>query len=302
MQAATRAVWSWLLALSLAVGLAETGLADAPSRVVSIGGAVTEVVYALGAQQRLVGVDSTSVHPPAAEQVPDVGYMRRLSAEPILSLEPEVVLASAEAGPPSALAQLRTAGVDVVEIPHTPTSQGVVDKVRAVAGALDVPRRGASLADRLQGEFERLRAEMSDVHNRPRVLLLLTVGRGTPMAAGTDTAADGIIELAHGRNAIQQFSGYKPLSREAVVAAAPDVLLTTQRTVDRFGGRQALLARPELASTEAGRAGRLVVMDGLLLLGFGPRTPQAAAQLAEQLHGTLEMPDLSEASVHDSGG
>jgi iron complex transport system substrate-binding protein len=91
------------------------------------------------------------------------------------------------------------------------------------------------------------------------------------------------------------------LSREAVVAAAPDVFLTTERTIERFGGRQALLERPELASTQAGREGRLIVMDGLLLLGFGPRTPQAAAQLAARLHGSLEAPDLSEVSVDDGG-
>lgn len=302
MSACARAGSILLAAGCLLIGLSQPSKADPGSRVLSVGGSITEIVYALGVEDRLVGVDSTSLHPPAAQELPDVGYMRRLSAEPILSLEPDVILASADAGPQSALDQLRSAGVKVVQIPDTPTPLGVAEKVRQVARTLQVADRGAALADQLDRQFDRLQARLADLDARPRVLLLLAVGRGTPMAAGTDTAAHGIIELAHGNNAIDAFSDYKPLSREAVVAAAPDVLLTTERTVERFGGRAELLARPELATTAAGRAGRLVVMDGLLLLGFGPRTPQAAAQLAEQLHGSLDLPDLSEASVDDRDG
>jgi iron complex transport system substrate-binding protein len=301
MLAFMRALGTWLAPVCLIVGLGQPALAGDDARVVSVGGSVTEIVYALGAGDRLVGVDSTSLYPPAAQEVPDVGYMRRLSAEPILSLEPDIVLAAADAGPPEALAQLRAAGVEVVEVPDSPSPAGVTEKVRAVAAALGLAGRGDTLAKRLARQFDRLQARLADVDTRPRVLLLLAVGRGTPMAAGKDTAAQGMIELAHGRNAIEAFSNYKPLSREAVVAAAPDVFLTTERTIARFGGRQALLERPELASTQAGREGRLIVMDGLLLLGFGPRTPQAAAQLAAQLHSSLETPDLSEASVHDGG-
>jgi iron complex transport system substrate-binding protein len=305
MLASIRALGTWLVPVCLIVGLGQPALASDDARIVSVGGSVTELVYALGAGDRLVGVDSTSRYPPAAQEVPDVGYMRRLSAEPILSLEPDIVLAAADAGPPEALAQLRAAGVKVVEVPDTPSPAGVTEKVRAVAGALGLTGPGDALATRLARQFDRLDARLGQVDTRPRVLLLLAVGRGTPMAAGKDTAAQGVIELAHGRNAIEAFSNYKPLSREAVVAAAPDVFLTTERTIERFGGRQALLERPELASTQAGREGRLIVMDGLLLLGFGPRTPQAAAQLAARLHGSLDAPDLSpdlsEASVHDGG-
>mgnify|MGYP006273865759 CR=1 FL=1 len=301
MMAFMRKLGSWLAPVCLIVGLGQPVLASESARVVSVGGSVTEIVYALGAGDRLVGVDSTSLHPAAAQGLPDIGYMRRLSAEPILSLEPDVVLAVADAGPPEALAQLRAAGVEVIEVPDTPSRAGIAEKVRAVADALGLPGKGDALAQRLARQFDRLQARLADVDGRPRVLLLLAVGRGTPMGAGKDTAAQGVIDLAHGRNAIEAFSNYKPLSREAVVAAAPDVFLTTERTIQRFGGRQALLSRPELASTRAGREGRLIVMDGLLLLGFGPRTPQAAAQLAARLHGNLEAPDLSEASVYDGG-
>ena len=118
---------------------------QAVSRIVSIGGSVTEFVYALEAQDHLVAVDATSRHPPEATAKPSVGYMRALSAEPILSLDPTLVLAVADAGPPSTLEQLRAAGVRLVTIPDDPSPHGIVGKARAVAAALEVPERGEAL-------------------------------------------------------------------------------------------------------------------------------------------------------------
>lgn len=258
-----------------------------PRRIVSIGGAVTEIVYALGAGEHLVAVDSTSSYPAAARQLPDVGYMRALAAEPILALAPDLVLAAADAGPPVVLRQLKAAGVGVVTIAEDPSPAGVVAKIHAVAAALGRPQAGQRLAARVAAAFAAVRSKVSAVlasHDRPRVLFLLSAGSGSPLAAGTGTSAERIIRLAGGDNAIRGYRGYKPLAPEALVAAAPDVLLVAERTLDILGGARSLLARPAIAATPAGRNRRLVAMDGLLLLGFGPRTPAAIATLATQLH------------------
>lgn len=259
------------------------------SRVISIGGDITEIVYALQAEDRLVAVDSTSRYPDAAQELPDVGYMRRLSAEAILSLRPSLVLATEDAGPPSALDQLQAAGVEVSVIADEPSPAGVAAKIERVAGLLDLPERGAVLADDVSGRFDALERSLANVASEPRVMLLLSAGRGAPMTAGADTAADAIIRLSHGVNAARGFTGYKPLSPEAMIEAAPDVFLVTDRTLDLIGGEAALLKRPEVASTPAARHSRVVVMDGLLLLGFGPRTPKAVAQLAKALHPQVEL-------------
>ena len=273
-----------LLAAAFGPAAAEEG------GVVSIGGAITEIAYALGAGDRLVARDSTSVWPEAALALPDVGYLRRLSAEPILAMRPGLILLEADAGPPAALDQLRAAGANVATIPDAPTPAGVVDKVAAVAAALGLEAEGRALAARLEREFAEVRARAAAVEDPPRVLFLLSVGQGAPMAAGRDTSADSIIALAGAANAVAGFEGYKPLSMEAAAGAAPDVLLVTERTLDRLGGRGALLARPEVAATRAGREGRLVVMDGLLLLGFGPRAPEAARLLADEIHSAAGAP------------
>jgi iron complex transport system substrate-binding protein len=288
-----------LASLALAAGPAlaaePAGHADTGGgRVVSIGGAITEIVYALDAQDRLVAVDSTSDYPPEAADLPNVGYMRQLAVEPILALEPTLVLAVEDAGPPAVLDQLRAAGAHLVIVPDDPSPAGVLEKVTIVARALGLGAEGKEMAARLEESFARLRGRLASVDRKPKVLFLLSIGNGAPLAAGRDTAAAGIIALAGGRNAIDAFAGFKPLSPEAAVTAAPDVLLVPRRSLHLLGGRDGLLARPELAGTPAGRQGHIVAMDGLLLLGFGPRTPAAIRELAGALH-----PELSPSLLSD---
>ncbi len=263
---------------ALASALVATGAAAA-ERVVSVGGAITEIVYAIGAQESLVGVDSTSTFPPEAAALPDVGYLRQLSAEPILSLRPTLVLAAADAGPPAAIEQLRGAGVRVVPVPGDHTPEGVIEKVAIVAAALHREQAGAALRERLEHGFDRIARLTAGARDRPRVLFLLSVGGGL-LAAGVDTSADAMISLAGGTNAVGGFSGYKPLSAEVAVAAAPDVILTTDRILAALGGADELLRHPALAATPAARSGTVLGMDDLFLLGFGPRTPEAVERLA----------------------
>ena len=254
-------------------------------RIVSVGGAVTEIVYALGMAHRVIAVDSTSRFPEKARSKPDVGYMRRLAAEPILAIGPTLLLAVADAGPPAVLDQLREAGLRVALIPDDPSPQGVLEKIRRVAAVLHRQEAGRALVGGLRAEFAALRRAVAAVPSRPRVLFLLSIGQGgAPLASGRNTAAAGIIELAGGTNAVDAFAGYRPLSSEAAVAAEPDVILVTNRSLALLGGLEGLLKMPEIALTPAGETRRVVAMDGLLLLGFGPRTARAVEGLARRLH------------------
>lgn len=283
-----------LVCLLLVVGsLPAEALTSEPRRVVSIGGAITEIVFALGAGpedpgprgagHEVVAVDSTSRWPAAVESLPDIGYLRRLSAEPIIAMAPDLVLASADSGPEAVLDQLRAAGLNLIIIPDDPSIEGIYAKVEAVARALDREPAGATLIAEIEDGFRAARRAVPAYGVPPRVLFVMTAGRGAVQAAGAATAADAIIRLAGGSNAIDGYAGYKPLAPEAAIAAAPDVVLTMQQTLDALGGADALRARPELALTPAGRAGRVLALDGLLLLGFGPRTPAAVAELAAGL-------------------
>ncbi|MCZ2104355.1 MAG: ABC transporter substrate-binding protein [Comamonadaceae bacterium] len=272
-----------LLAASLLAAAAGGARAAVPRRVVSLGGVVTEIVHALGADDRLVGVDQSSLYPPAARELPQVGYFRGFAVEGVLSLRPDLVLASDQAGPPEALAQLRAVGLPVVSIPSAPNVPALEQGIDAVATALALDAEGLSRARSLRQQLDDAARPVAHAGQPPRVLILSS-HTGRLQAAGAGSAPHALLTLAGGVNAFTQ-PGYKAVSAEAVAAARPDVILTSTLSIEAAGDVRAFAAQPGIALTPAGRDGRIIVLDDLLLLGFGPRLPQALAQVRAGLFG-----------------
>ncbi|KNZ33063.1 MAG: hypothetical protein AD742_08330 [Methylibium sp. NZG] len=271
-----------------APSLAPTAAVASPRRIVSVGGALTETLYALGAQADLVGVDTTSLYPEVARSLPSVGYARSLSAEGVLSLRPTLVVASEDAGPPAVLRQLEAARVPLVVLDGDHRFEGVLARTRKLAELSGRVEAGNSLVDRLQREWqatiERVAKLLAPGKAAPRVLFVLSHSIGQVRVAGGDTGAGAMIRYAGGVNVFADaFTGYKPLTPEAAIAAAPDVILGTDQGLQAVGGTDGLLRLPGLAQTPAGRARRVVSLEALLLVGFGPRLPQAVAALADGL-------------------
>lgn len=256
-------------------------------RIVSVGSSLTEIFYALGAENLLVGVDSTSLYPPQARSLPQVGYMRALSAEGVLALKPNLIMATTAAGPAAVLDQLRSTGIEVIVLPDHYDYESVVKKIEMVGKVTGKTAEAEALIAQGRAEMEALKAKLATAASKPRVLFLLSMSGGAPQAAGRDTAADGIIRLAGGVNAIDGYAGYRPLTPEAVIASRADFVLLPRQSVEALGGVQAVLDQPALSRTPAGRDGKVLQFDALLLLGFGPRTPQAATELAAALHPEL---------------
>ncbi|MEL6480887.1 MAG: ABC transporter substrate-binding protein [Pseudomonadota bacterium] len=254
-------------------------------RIVVAGGDLTEIVFALGLGDRVVGVDQTSTWPPEATSRSQIGYVRRVSPEGILSLAPDLVLVAHDAGPDIAFEQLEAAGVRVARAPEAETAAQIAEKIAFVGSSLGRAAEAEQMARQMSEALNEIRAKVATLEGRPpRVLFILSFQSGAPLIGGTETTADRMITLAGGENAGASVSGYKPMSREAIIAAAPDIVLMMSQHAERFGGIETILARPEIALTPAGQAGRAVAMDGMLLLGFGPRTPEAIAELARALH------------------
>lgn len=271
----------WLLAaLALAAGVAA---ADAPRRVASVGGAVSEIVIALGAEDRLVAVDTTSVYPERLKLLPQMGYMRSLSAEGVLAMRPDLVLASSDAGPPTALAQLRATGVPVVTLSPEHSLAALRRNVQTVADALGIPEQGRALDARLDADWRTAQRNLPPSAQRPRVLFVLAHTGNALLVSGEGTAADAMIRLAGGSNALAGVQRYKPLTPESAATAAPDVILVTREGLANVGGASRLTAQSGLDLTPAGKANRVVAMDALYLLGFGPRLPEAVRDLATAL-------------------
>jgi iron complex transport system substrate-binding protein len=263
----------------------ETAVLPDTSRIASIGGAITEIVFALGEEKKLVARDSTSVYPEAAFQLPDVGYMRQLSPEGVLSVNPTGILALQGSGPKEAIDVLKKASVPYVEIKESWDHAGIVERVRAVGKAIGAGDKAEVLAKEVDTKLQEAEALTSGVTERKRVLFVLSMQGGKILAAGDNTAANGIITLAGGVNAVEGFDGYKQLTDEAAIAARPDVILMMTRGPDHEGNDAELFAHPAIAGTPAGEARRLIKMDGAYLLGYGPRTADAVRDLAHSLYG-----------------
>ncbi len=272
------------LALALSVALTAPAVAEDAKRVVTLGGSVTEIAVALGAGDLLVARDSTSNYPAAITALPDVGYIRALSPEGVLSVSPDLILAEADAGPPAAVDVLTAAGVPFLRMPGDPTPAGVVAKIKAVAEALGRKAEGDALAAKVQAGLTEAEARAAAVTDKKRVLFVLSLQGGRVMAGGEGSSAEGIIALAGGINAATGFQGYKQMTDEAVLAAAPDLILMMDREGDLAIGNADVMAHPTLSQTPAAQSGAIVRMDGMLLLGFGPRTPDAARALYDALY------------------
>lgn len=250
-----------------------------PARIITAGAAVTEIVSGLGLAPQIVAVDTSSKHLEETRDKPDVGYVRMLGAEGILSQKPDLVLVSGEAGPPPVLEQIRAAGVDLVVIPHGFTLDKIDDKIRTIAAAAGRIAHGEKLITRVNDDVQALRAATAaNAGEPPGVVFLLARHGGNLMAAGTGTAAHVMIGASGGRNVCASFSGYQPLSAEIFATATPDFVIVSESV---GGDDTQLLARvPGLGATPAGRQLRVIRVDDAAFLGFGPRTPAAAREVA----------------------
>lgn len=283
-----RAHLAQLSALLLAGLVPAAQAAAGQRRIVAVGGALTEIMYALQAQGELVGVDTTSQFPAAASKLPNVGYARTLSAEGVLALAPTHIIASEEAGPPTVLKQISAAGVPLSVLPANHRFEGLLERVQRVGEIVERKAQAAQLVQALQQEWARVTAPIQARGGKgPKVLFIMSHAPGQAMVSGSDTSADAMLRYAGASNAITGFTGYKPLTPEAVIAAQPDVVLLTEQGLQVRGGVQNVLAMPGIGQTPAGRARRVVALEAMQLLGFGPRLPSAVAALDAALAKAL---------------
>jgi len=276
-----------LAGLSTMAGAEDTKPLDA-ARLVTIGGAVTEIVYDLGLGDRVIARDTTSSYPEQATKLPDIGYMRQLSAEGVLSVNPSAILMIEGSGPQATLDVLAKAAVPLVTIPEGYDRAAIVAKIMAVGKALGAEAKADELAAKVGADIDAAAAIGAAVPDdkRKRVLFVLSIANGKIMAAGAHTAADGILKLAGATNAASGFHGYKALNDEAIIDAKPDLILMMDQGGPSAASDADILANPAVALTPAGKSKALLRMNSLTLLGFGPRTAEAIRALSKTLYGS----------------
>jgi iron complex transport system substrate-binding protein len=262
---------------------------DDLSRVVSIGSAITETIYAIGAEDHLIAVDESSTFPRETENLTKVPFTRNLSAEGLLSVSPTLILASAAAGPPTVVNQVRGAGIPLLKLTADETVEGAFERTRQLGQIFKNEEAAEQLIRKMRADLDIAAKARGRVAEKPTVLFIYARGANMLMVAGNGTSAKTMIELAGGENAFNSFDGYKPLTPEAVVEANPDVILMMNSGIQSVGGKEGVLQTPGVILTEAAKKERIYSMDGAYLLNFGPRVGEAVLDLMTKLHPGVEL-------------
>lgn len=246
------------------------GAAQAAERIVALSPDVAELVLALQAQGQLVGRDSLA-RQPALAQVPVIGSSRTLTAAPILALRPTLVLGSDQAQPPAIFDQLQRLGLRVERMAHSEQPQAFAAGIVQLGTLLGRRHEATQLAQRWQQALQ-------PASSNGKRYLLSYDGR---MVAGSGTAGDALIRAAGGINAAAAVQGMLPMTAEAWLRAAPDVVIVAEHNAPVYGGLAALQRRPELAGSPAVRQQRVYAWPARDFLRLGVDSPAVVQRLRQ---------------------
>lgn len=258
---------------------------DTFKRVVSLDGMVTELLYQLELGEQIVGIDVTSTYPEEElKDKPQLGHVSQLNAEAILALHPDLIICKKKDLNTPVLAQLISAGVNVFGVTTTTHFNNTIDVARQLQTKLSISEASIrELTQNIAADSLRLAKFRERVAYESSILFLYARGTGRLFVSGSGTPVAAMLEKAGGRNAVTNFSDYKELSPEALLAANPEVLLLFESGLNSLEGMAGLGEIPGMAQTTAYQHKRVITMDGHYLSSFGPRAAQAAYDLALQL-------------------
>ncbi|EMY60636.1 heme/hemin ABC transporter substrate-binding protein [Leptospira terpstrae] len=266
-----------ILCLSLTL-LSSSASAETKHRIISVNGTVTEIIYSLKLENQLIAVDSTSYFPKQASSLPNVGYQRTLATEGILTFKPTLILGLESAGPPATIQNLKDAGILLRLFPEEFKLETPANRVLEIGKLLGKEKQATVLAKSINEQIQNLKINKSNL----KVLFIYSRNPSSVFISGTGTAAHAMIELSGAKNAVNEFSEYKPLTSEALIKANPDIILMPEKSALGFGGEKAIWEINGMEFTRAGKEKNLILVDDLLLLGFGPRLPLVLKTLNDQ--------------------
>ena len=257
-----------------------------PTNIVVAGGSITEILYFIEQENRIIGVDVTSNYPKEAKKLPSIGYVRSLSTEGILSLNPKLILGENDMGPPLVVNQLKEINMDLRIIPEEQTSYGIVDKIKCVASILGcIDSADIRVTNDLMPTIMELETLVDlNESNKKNVMLILSMQGTSPIVAGRGTSGDNFIKMAGAKNVFDSFDGWKPVSEESIINVNPEFFIIPSRDMHKGSNVKNLTTNPIFINTEAGANKNFIFEDSMAMLGFGPRTIDIALKVAKKLY------------------
>ena len=264
---------------------AHTEQLSKPNRIISAGGSITEIMYALGLGDRIVAVDSSSFYPPKATTLPKVGYFRSLAAEGVMSLKPDMLITARGAGPEIVLEQLESLGVEVKSYEQSNyTLDSWKTLIQEIGAEFDKSKAASELIDSVSKGISNHQEKRDFTNKSVNAVSLLSIGQRGPVAAGSNTVPDLLMSLAGINNVASSLDGYKPFSSELFAEREIDMLLVPSHVVAGLGGEEAI-CKNQLVKMATSEQCNLFVMDGLLLMGFGARLDQSVGEMISFANG-----------------
>ena len=241
------------------------------SNVVVAGGSITEIIYYLGHQSKISAVDRTSRYPIEAKKLPSIGYVRNLSVEGVLSLNPSIVIGENDMGPSTVVDKIISMGIDLRIIPEIQTTEGIYKKVKCINSIFPKSKFSQKKIQSLKESIKNLQI-LRNKSNPKKVMVILSIFGSSPIVAGKDTSGNSFIEILNLKNIANNFSGWKAVGIEHITKMNPDVILITKRGSRGYDNPQKLANSQIFKYTNAAKKRNIFILDGLAMLGFSPRT------------------------------
>ena len=259
--------------------------AEINDRTIIAGGSLTEIIFFLEEQDKIVAVDITSNYPKKATTYPSIGYVRTLSTEGVLSMNPNLILGEEDMGPPLVVDQIRNAGIDLRVIDEDYSLESISEKIICVGEIMGIKNKALNLiSNNLQNKIDNLiNIRRTGVNNNKKVMIILGMDGTSPLVAGRETSGNGFINIIGATNVMNSFEGWKPVSAESILVENPDLIIITKRGLSNFGTIEELAKHSSLAFTDAAQNLNILAIDGMSLLGFGPRTIDVANTVVAKL-------------------
>ena len=265
-------------------------LASDDSRIVAAGGSITEILFFLGQEKKIVALDVTSTYPEQTKKLPSIGYVRGLSAEGILSMNPSLIIGENDMGPPAVVNQLREIDIDLRTIPEDQSVEGILQKIYCVASILDIEDIAK---EKIDIELSSPITELNNIVkskkiDEVKIMLILSMKGSSPIVAGRNTSGHGYIEMIGAKNAFDSFEGWQVVSSESILKENPDFIILPQRDLHKNSDVSKIIDDPIFSNINAGIQNNFIFDDGMAILGFSPRTILSALKSANIILESLE--------------
>lgn len=257
------------------------------NRIVALNATTFEIAEGLGQKNKVVGVDNGALFLDSTKDLPKVGHPYRPSVEGIISLKPDIVIATQDSLPETSAQQLRAAKVPVLVLStsYKDGYNGLYERIKIMGKVLDSENQARKLIKKIKKDVADLEKSVREIKQKKKVFFLYAHSTSDARIYGKDTGSHFLIELIGARNAADFATGVKPLTAEAMVQASPDSIIMMQRGLDAVGGLSGAAKMPGVSLTPAGKEKKIFVVDNTVRW-IGPRFPAFAKKLFNEVYGS----------------